>query len=80
MAYTVTFLPGGEAIRVSGGTVMEAQIAAELRPDATCRFPEKKISSMETFGMLVLEVCKVNGLQYYYGSEKMAYSGCFLLP
>ena len=37
------------------------------------------ISSMEAFGMLVLEVCKANGLSYYYGSDKMAYTGCFLL-
>ncbi len=48
-------------------------------PDAPCRFPEKKVSSMEAYGMLVLEVCKANGLQYYYGSDKMAYTGCFLL-
>ncbi len=36
MVYTVTFLPGGERITVSGGTVLEAQIAAGLRPDAPC--------------------------------------------
>ena len=48
-------------------------------PDAPCRFPEKQISSMEAYGMLVLEVCKANGLQYYYGADKMAYTSCFLL-
>ena len=48
-------------------------------PDAPCRFPEKMVSSMEAFGMLVLEVCKKNGLQYYYGSDHMAYTSCFLL-
>ena len=48
-------------------------------PDAPCRFPDKMISSMEAYGMLVLEVCKANGLQYYYGSEKMAYTSCYLL-
>ena len=49
-------------------------------PDAPCRFPEKMVSSMEAYGMLVLEVCKANGLQYYYGSDHMAYTSCFLLP
>ena len=44
-------------------------------PDAPCRFPDK----MEAYGMVVLEVCKANGLQYYYGSDKMAYTGCFLV-
>ena len=48
-------------------------------PDELCRFPEKQISSMEAYGMLVLEICKANGLQYYYGSDKMAYTSCFLL-
>lgn len=48
-------------------------------PDEPCRFPDKKVSSMEAYGMLVLEVCKANGLQYYYGSDKMAYTSCFLL-
>ena len=48
-------------------------------PDEPCRFPEKKISSMEAYGMVVLEVCKANGLTYYYGADKMAYTSCFLL-
>ena len=48
-------------------------------PDAPCRFPDKMVSSMEAYGMVVLEVCKANGLQYYYGSDKMAYTGCFLV-
>ena len=48
-------------------------------PDEPCRFPEKQISSMEAYGMLVLEICKANNLQYYYGSDKMAYTSCFLL-
>ena len=48
-------------------------------PEAPCRFPEKAVASMEAFGMLVLEVCRANGLPYYYGADKMAYTSCFLL-
>ena len=48
-------------------------------PDAPCRFPDRAVASMEAYGLLVLEVCKANGLQYYYGSDKMAYNSCFLL-
>ena len=48
-------------------------------PDAPCRFPEEMIASMEAYGILVLEVCKVNHLPYYYGAEKIAYTSCFLL-
>ena len=48
-------------------------------PDAPCRFPDKAVASMEAFGLLVLEVCHANNLQYYYGPEKIAYTSCFLL-
>ena len=48
-------------------------------PDSPCRFPDRRFSSMEAYGMLVLEVCKANGLQYYYGSNAIAYTSCFLL-
>ena len=48
-------------------------------PDAPCRFPERMTSSMEALGMLVLEVCKANGLTYYYGPNTIAYTSCFLL-
>lgn len=55
------------------------QCAKCTYPDAPCRFPDRMVSSMEAYGMLVLEVCKRNGLQYYYGSDHMAYTSCFLL-
>ena len=48
-------------------------------PDAPCRFPERMTSSMEALGMLVLDVCKANGLTYYYGPNTIAYTSCFLL-
>ena len=48
-------------------------------PDAPCRFPEQKISSMEALGMLVVDVCKANGLGYNYGANTIAYTSCFLL-
>ena len=48
-------------------------------PDEPCRFPEMRTSSMEAYGMLVLEICKANGLGYYYGPQAIAYTSCFLL-
>ena len=61
------------------GTGCCTQCTSCSYPHAPCRFPEQKISSMEAYGMLVLEVCKANDLPYYYGSGKMAYTSCFLL-
>lgn len=48
-------------------------------PDAPCRFPERQVSSMESYGMLVLQVCKDNDMQYYYGPCTISYTSCFLL-
>ena len=47
-------------------------------PDAPCRFPEQKMSSMEALGMLVLEVCKANDMRYFYGENTIAYTSCLL--
>ena len=74
-----------EALRSAGGTVLAlgAGCCTQCRtctyPQAPCRFPEKMVSSMEAFGMLVLEVCQASGLPYYYSADKIAYTGCFLL-
>ena len=48
-------------------------------PDRPCRFPDKMVSSMEAYGMLVSQVCQDNGLPYYYGKCTLAYTACFLL-
>ena len=48
-------------------------------PDSPCRLPEKKVFSMEALGLLVLEVCKANGMDYFYGPNTIAYTSCFLL-
>ena len=48
-------------------------------PDAPCRFPERRTSSMEAYGMLVLQVCRDNNVQYYFGPSTITYNSCFLL-
>ena len=55
------------------------QCAQCTYPNMPCRFPERRVSSMEAYGMLVLQVCKDNGLPYYYGPCTIAYTSCFLL-
>lgn len=68
---------GAEVLAIGAGCCTAC--AKCTYPDQPCRFPEKMVSSMEAYGMLVLEVCKANGLTYYYGADKMAYTSCFLL-
>ncbi len=48
-------------------------------PDAPCRFPDRMVSSMEAFGMVVTEVCVANDMKYYYGLNTITYSSCYLL-
>ena len=48
-------------------------------PDSPCRFPQKAVSSMESYGILVNQVCTDNHMKYYYGSGTIAYTSCFLL-
>ncbi len=73
------------ALREAGASVLAlgagccTQCATCTYPDEPCRFPDRMMASMEAYGMLVLEVCQANGLPYYYGSDKMAYTSCFLL-
>lgn len=48
-------------------------------PDAPCRFPDRRVSSMEAYGMVVADTCRANGLGYYYGPRSIAFTSCFLL-
>jgi predicted metal-binding protein len=48
-------------------------------PDSPCRRPEEAFMSMEAAGLLVSDVCKSNGLAYYYGPKTLTYTGCFIL-
>ncbi|KPU45196.1 hypothetical protein OXPF_10870 [Oxobacter pfennigii] len=48
-------------------------------PDSPCRFPNSMTSSMEAYGLLVSDVCKSNGVEYYYGPGTLTYVGCVLI-
>lgn len=47
-------------------------------PNAPCRFPDKAYSSMEAYGLFVTQVCRDNGIDYYYGDKTMTYTSCIL--
>jgi len=48
-------------------------------PENPCRFPDKMEVSMEACGLFVSKVCTDNNLAYNYGSNKMAFTSCFLI-
>ncbi|MCL2878119.1 MAG: DUF2284 domain-containing protein [Acidobacteria bacterium] len=48
-------------------------------PDAPCRNPRGAAVPMEAFGMMVHEICRLNGMEYYHGKGTITFTGCFLL-
>ena len=47
-------------------------------PDAPCRFPDKRLVSMEAAGLVVSEVCTQANIPYNHGPQTIAYSSCVL--
>ncbi|MCL2360865.1 MAG: DUF2284 domain-containing protein [Defluviitaleaceae bacterium] len=48
-------------------------------PDSPCRFPDKAISSMEAYGLLVSRVCTLSGIPYNNGKSTITFTSCYLL-
>lgn len=48
-------------------------------PDKPCRFPDKVYPSMEACGLMVRDVCKASGLDYYSGKKTISFVSCILL-
>ena len=68
---------GAQALALNAGPCGRCE--ACTCPDAPCRDPDRMVSSMEAYGMLVREVCEANGLSCDYGPGRVAFTGCFLL-
>lgn len=47
-------------------------------PSRPCRHPERVYPSMEAYGLIVADVCKLAGLRYYYGPGSISYASCIL--
>ena len=67
---------GADFLAMSAGTCTRCEKCTY--PDAPCRFPEKLYPSMEASGLFVSGVCSDNGIKYYSGDDKIAYTCCLL--
>mgnify|MGYP003819218011 CR=1 FL=1 len=47
-------------------------------PDKPCRFPSKRLTSMEAAGLNVTNTCKLAQIPYNHGKNSLAYSSCVL--
>ena len=66
----------GETLLLAAGTCTLCKTCTY--PDAPCRFPEKRMSSMEAAGLVVADVCTLAGIPYNHGKNTMAFSSCVL--
>lgn len=66
----------GQTMVLSAGTCTLCEECTY--PDAPCRFPDKRLVSMEAAGLVVSEVCELAGIPYNHGPQTIAYSGCVL--
>lgn len=48
-------------------------------PEHPCRYPKKRFSSMEAYGLLVSEVCSASGMPYYRGEKTISFTSCILI-
>lgn len=47
-------------------------------PDDPCRFPERRMVSMEAAGLVVSNVCRMADIPYNHGPNTIAYVSCIL--
>lgn len=62
--------------------VLAAGTCSRCRPCAypePCRFPQRRLVSMEATGLLVTDACAAAGIPYNHGKLTIAYTSCALL-
>lgn len=67
---------GADILPLSAGTCTRCRECTY--PDAPCRFPDTMYPSMEATGLFVSGICRDNGVPYYYGDDKIAFTCCIL--
>lgn len=67
----------GKFIKLGAGACQNCERCAR-RDDLTCRFPEKAIASLESYGVAVSELAALCGMQYINGQNTVTYFGGFL--
>lgn len=66
----------GKLLALGAGACTVCKECAYPEP---CRNPGVKISSMESYGLLVSDICKKNGAEYYHGKNTQTFVGCYLI-
>ena len=65
-----------DCLPLSAGACTRCEVCTY--PERPCRYPAKRLSSMEAYGLLVSEVCTASGLPYYHGEKTISFTSCIL--
>ena len=60
----------------AGACTLCARCTCPTRP---CRYPSKRLTSMEAYGLWVSDICQKSGLPYNYGPQTLTYTSCVLI-
>jgi len=69
-------LPFSITMNLGSGGCRVCEVCAK-REDASCRFPDKAMSSLETYGVNVSELAVLSGMKYINGQNTVTYFGAF---
>lgn len=65
-----------DCLPLSAGSCTRCEVCTY--PEKPCRFPGKKLSSMEAYGLLVSDVCEKSGMPYNRGKNTITFTSCIL--
>lgn len=65
-----------DCLPLSAGSCTRCEVCSY--PGHPCRYPKKRFSSMEAYGLLVSEVCNASGMPYYRGEKTISFTSCIL--
>lgn len=65
-----------DCLPLCAGTCTRCEVCTY--PHKPCRYPGKRLSSMEAYGLLVSEVCTASGMPYYRGRNTITFTSCVL--
>jgi len=71
-------LPFSKTMHLGAGGCRVCEVCAK-REDVPCRFPDKAMSSLETYGINVSELAVPCGMKYINGKNTVTYFGAFFI-
>ena len=69
-------LPFEKSLHLGAGGCRVCKVCAK-RTNEPCRFPDRAMSSLETYGVAVSELAQACGMKYIHGANTVTYFGAF---